>query len=58
MGKGGPDGFFGATTLAAGFLDLDEVRAAAFFFEALGALREEAFDFFLTLDFLAMKFQS
>jgi hypothetical protein len=44
--------------LAAGFFDLDEERAAAFFLEALGALREGAFAFFLALDFLAMKLQT
>jgi hypothetical protein len=58
IGKGGPEGFFGATTLATGFLVLAEGRAAAFFFAALGALRERAFAFFFALDFLAMKFLS
>jgi hypothetical protein len=58
IGKGGPEGFFGATTLAAGFLPFKEERATDFLFAALGALREGAFDFFLALDFLAMKFQS
>jgi hypothetical protein len=44
--------------LAAGFLPFKEERATDFFFAALGALREGAFDFFLALDFLAMKLQS
>jgi hypothetical protein len=58
MGKGGPEGLFGATTLATGFLDLAAGRAEAFFFEGLGAFRERAFAFFFALDFLAMKFRS
>jgi hypothetical protein len=57
MGKGGPEGFFGATTFAgwAFFLFLDDERACTFFLEDF---LEEDFEAFFDLDFFAMKFQT
>jgi len=56
IGKGGPEGFFGATGLVgAFFLALEAERAGAFFLEGFF---EEDFGAFLDLDFFAMKFQT
>lgn len=53
MGKGGPEGFLGATTLAgADLFFLEEERATTFFFFEL------FLEPFLDFDFLAMKFQT
>jgi hypothetical protein len=57
IGKGGPEGFLGATTLVGAlFLALEEGRAWVFFFETF--FLEEDFVAFLDLDFFAMKFQT
>jgi len=55
IGKGGPEGFFGATGLVGAFLVLEAGRAGAFFLEDFF---EEDFGAFLDLDFFAMKFQT
>jgi hypothetical protein len=56
IGKGGPEGFFGAMGLVgAFFLALEAGRAGAFFLESFF---EEDFGAFLDLDFFAMKFQT
>jgi len=55
IGKGGPEGFFGATGLGGAFLALEADRAGAFFLEDFF---EEDFGAFFDLDLFAMKFQT
>ena len=57
IGKGGPEGFLGATVLdEAFFLALEEARGLDFFLKTFFLGLD--FEAFLDFDFLAMKFQT